>query len=216
MDKYNEKDQQLYQIMQNLKENNGIQTMEYTSGLLANALTSEMPEVEWAGTEKQTIGQIQKNYETFYKGLAFDYKFLDKVYQALYNSENRVAVLSKYFAGLAILISCLGLFGLAAFTAQKRQKEIGIRKAIGASVNDISAMLSKDFLKLVSISLCMAFPISWWAMNNWLQSFAYRINIGVGVFIISGVAIILITLFSISFQAIRAALANPVKALRSE
>ncbi|HXL55367.1 MAG TPA: FtsX-like permease family protein, partial [Chitinophagaceae bacterium] len=114
------------------------------------------------------------------------------------------------------LISCLGLFGLAAFTAQKRQKEIGIRKVIGASVNNIVAMLSKDFLVLVSISLLIAVPLSWWLMNTWLQSFAYRINISPFVFLITGFFVVLITLFTISFQSIKAAIANPVKSLRTE
>jgi putative ABC transport system permease protein len=168
------------------------------------------------GTEKQTIEQIQKSYASFNKGLPFDYKFLDEEYQALYTSENRVAVLSKYFAGLAILISCLGLFGLAAFTAQRRQKEIGIRKVVGASVSSVIIMLSKDFLKLVIVATLVAFPLVWWAMNDWLNSFAYRIQIGAAVFIIAAASIILITLLTISFQSIKAAIANPVKSLRTE
>ena len=105
----------------------------------------------------------------------------------LYASEQRVAVLSKYFAGIAILISCLGLFGLAAFTAQKRQKEIGIRKVIGASVSNIATMLSTDFLKLILVALLIAIPFSWWAANQWLQSFAYRIRLSAGVFIITAI-----------------------------
>jgi ABC-type antimicrobial peptide transport system permease subunit len=168
------------------------------------------------GTEKQTIAQIQKLYASFNKGLPFDYKFLDEQYQALYTSENRVAVLSKYFAGLAILISCLGLFGLAAFTAQKRQKEIGIRKVIGASVGNVVVMLSKDFLRLVIIASLVAFPIVSWIMNNWLNSFAYRVQMGTGVFFIAGSSIVLITLVTLSFQSINAALANPVRSLRTE
>ena len=168
------------------------------------------------GTEKQTIEQIQKSYASFNKGLPFDYKFLDEEYQALYTSENRVAALSKYFAGLAILISCLGLFGLAAFTAQRRQKEIGIRKVVGASVSNVIIMLSKDFLKLVIVAALVAFPLVWWAMNDWLNSFAYRIQIGAAVFIIAAASIILITLLTISFQSIKAAIANPVKSLRTE
>jgi putative ABC transport system permease protein len=126
------------------------------------------------------------------------------------------SVLSRYFSGLAILISCLGLFGLAAFTAQKRQKEISIRKVVGASVNGITLMLSRDFLKLIVISLLIAFPVSWYLMNNWLQGFAYRVNIGAGIFVAAGASTILITLFTISYQSIKAALANPVKSLRSE
>jgi len=169
-----------------------------------------------AGTEKKTIAQIQKTYASFNKGLAFDYKFLDEEYQALYTSENRVAILSKYFAGLAILISCLGLFGLAAFTAQRRQKEIGIRKVIGASVSGVIIMLSKDFLKLVVIAVLIAFPLVWWAMNDWLNDFAYHIQVSADIFLIAALSIILITLLTISFQSIKAAMANPVKSLRTE
>jgi ABC-type antimicrobial peptide transport system permease subunit len=168
------------------------------------------------GTEKQTIEQIQKSYASFNKGLPFDYKFLDEEYQALYSSENRVAALSKYFAGLAILISCMGLFGLATFTAQRRQKEIGIRKVVGASVSNVVVMLSGDFLKLVLIAVLVASPLVWWAMNDWLNSFAYRIQITADVFIIAGISILFITLLTISFQSIKAALANPVKNLRTE
>jgi ABC-type antimicrobial peptide transport system permease subunit len=166
--------------------------------------------------KKKTIAKIQQLYESYNPGFPFTYNFLDEAYQKQYNTETRVAVLSKYFAGLAIVISCLGLFGLAAFTAQKRQKEIGVRKVVGASVTDITRMLSKDFLRLVLISLCIAFPVSWWLMNNWLQTFAYRINMSATVFLFVGFFIILITLFTISYQSIKAALANPVKSLRSE
>ncbi|MEO8765384.1 MAG: ABC transporter permease [Ginsengibacter sp.] len=169
-----------------------------------------------SGTEKQTIAQIQKSYASFNKGLLFDYQFLDEEYQALYTSENRVAVLSKYFAGLAILISCLGLFGLAAFTAQRRQKEIGIRKVVGASVSSVVLMLSKDFLRLVIIAALIAFPLVWWAMHDWLNDFAYHIQVSADIFLIAGLTIILITLLTISFQSIKAAIANPVKSLRTE
>ncbi|HXL58040.1 MAG TPA: FtsX-like permease family protein, partial [Chitinophagaceae bacterium] len=134
----------------------------------------------------------------------------------LYASEERVAALSKYFAGIAVIISCLGLFGLAAFTAQKRRKEISIRKVIGASVSNLATMLSKDFLILVSISLLIALPFSWWIANHWLQSFAYRITITSFIFIITSVFVIAITLITVSFQAIKAAIANPVKSLRTE
>jgi putative ABC transport system permease protein len=168
------------------------------------------------GIVKETIMRIESLYKTFNDGLAFDYKFLDDDYQALYSSEQKVAVLSKYFAAIAILISCLGLFGLAAFTAQKRQKEIGIRKILGASVGTVGAMLSTNFLKLVMIALMIAIPVSCWAAHQWLQSFAYRININVGVFLMTGAAVILITLFTISFQTIKAAVTNPVKSLRTE
>jgi ABC-type antimicrobial peptide transport system permease subunit len=127
-----------------------------------------------------------------------------------------VALLSGYFAAIAIIISCLGLFGLAAFTAQKRQKEIGIRKVVGASVANIAFVLSGDFLKLVLLALLIAFPIAWLVMNSWLQGFAYRVNIHADVFLTAAAAVVLITAITVSFQAIKAALANPVKSLRSE
>jgi len=168
-----------------------------------------------AGTKNSTIGKLEKFYKE-YTGEPIDLKFLDDDYQALYASEQRVAVLSRYFAGIAIIISCLGLFGLAAFTAQKRQKEIGIRKVVGASVANVMAILSVDFLKLVIVALLIAVPISWWIANQWLQGFAYRTEIGADVFALTVVSVLAITLFTISFQTIKAALANPVKSLRTE
>jgi putative ABC transport system permease protein len=166
--------------------------------------------------QKETIAQIQHLYESYNPGFPFTYSFLDQAYQKQYETEVRVSTLTKYFSFLAILISCLGLFGLVAFTAQKRQKEIGIRKVIGASVNSITIMLTQDFLKLVCIAVVIAFPLAWWGMNQWLQGFVYRINMGVGVFFIAGSSIIIITLLTVSFQAIMAAMTNPVKSLRSE
>jgi hypothetical protein len=174
-----------------------------------------MVKIKGTGQE-QTIASIQILYESYNPGFPFDYNFLDQSYQKQYLTETRVSILSKYFAALAILISCLGLFGLAAFTAQKRQKEIGIRKVVGASANHIAVMLSKDFLKLTIIAVLIAFPLAWWAMNQWLQGFAYRINIGAGVFFIAGASVVFITLLTVSFQAIKAAIANPVKSLRNE
>jgi len=168
-----------------------------------------------AGTEKTTIDRLAK----FYKenaGEPFDFKFLDDDYQALYASEQRVAVLSQYFAGIAIIISCLGLFGLATFTAQKRQKEISIRKVVGASVGNVVMILSADFFKLVFAAFVIAAPISWWITNRWLQSFAYRIDIDAGIYGLTIMLVVLVTLFTISFQTIRAAVANPVKSLRTE
>ena len=169
-----------------------------------------------AGEEQQAIAGIKALYKKYNAGLDFSYAFLDDDYNALYASEQRVSALSKYFAGIAILISCLGLFGLAAFTAQKRQKEIGIRKVVGASISNIAAMLSTDFLKLILVSLLIAIPFSWWAANQWLQSFAYRVRLNAEVFIITAIVIVTITLITISFQTIKAALANPVKSLRTE
>jgi ABC-type antimicrobial peptide transport system permease subunit len=169
-----------------------------------------------AGQEAQTIDRLAKLYTQDNQGLAFDYKFLDDDCQALYSSERRVAVLSRYFAGLAIIISSLGLFGLAAFTAQRRQKEIGIRKVVGASVSRIVVLLSADFLQLVLAAVVIAFPIAWWAMHRWVQGFAYRILIGPAIFLGAGGAIMGVTALTISYQAIRAATANPVRSLRAE
>ncbi|MBS1597879.1 MAG: ABC transporter permease [Bacteroidetes bacterium] len=168
------------------------------------------------GEEQETIARIQQFYENYNPGFPFAFNFLDEAYQKQYTTETRVSILSRYFAALAIIISCLGLFGLATFTAQRRQKEIGIRKVVGASVNNIVAMLSKDFLKLVLISVLIAFPLSYFAMNHWLEGFAYRISIGADVFVLAGGSVFLITIITISYQAIKAALANPVKSLRTE
>ena len=168
------------------------------------------------GEQSSTLNAIQNLYASYNPGFPFEYGFLDEAYQKQYLTESRVGILSRYFAGLAILISCLGLFGLATFTAQKRQKEIGIRKVVGASVNNIVFMLSKDFLRLIGVAVVIAFPLAWWLMSQWLQGFAYRTHIGPGVFMIAGASVIIITLLTISVQAIRAALANPVSSLRSE
>jgi ABC-type antimicrobial peptide transport system permease subunit len=169
-----------------------------------------------AGQERETIARLQQFYSSYNPGFIFDYQFLDQAYQDLYQAESRVSVLSRYFAGLAILISCLGLFGLAAFTAQQREKEIGIRKVVGASVGMLVFMLSKEFLKLVGASILVAFPLSWWLMRLWLNGFAYRVPLKADIFLIAGGAMMLITACTVSFQSVRAALANPVKSLRSE
>jgi ABC-type antimicrobial peptide transport system permease subunit len=162
------------------------------------------------------MASIQHLYETYNPGFPFTFSFLSEAYQRQYDTETRVSLLSKYFAGLAVIISCLGLFGLAAFTARQRQKEIGIRKVVGATAGDITMMLSKDFIKLILVALLISFPVSWWLMNNWLQGFAYRVSIDLIVFVIAGISVAGIALLTISFQSVKAALANPVMALRSE
>jgi putative ABC transport system permease protein len=169
-----------------------------------------------SNNQRQTISAIERLYKKYNPGFPFTFNFLDEAYQKQYDSELRVSALSKYFAGLAIIISCLGLFGLAAFTAQKRRKEIGVRKVIGASVANITTMLSKEFLELALISMAIALPVSWWLMNDWLQNFVYRISIKPFVFAVTGMLVLFITLFTISFQTIKAAMANPVRSLRSE
>lgn len=168
------------------------------------------------GTEKNTIAKLQQIYQVHNPGLSFDYKFMDEDYQALYAAEQRVTVLSKYFASLAIIISCLGLFGLAAFTAEKRRKEIGIRKVLGATVKQLSFLLTKDFIVLVLLANLIAWPVAWYLMNSWLQDFTYKIDIGLWMFALATAAALMVTIFTVSFQAIKAAVMNPVKSLRSE
>lgn len=166
-----------------------------------------------AGMEKQVLGRLAAFYKTYNPGFVFDYKFLDDDYQAQYQAEKRVAALSKYFAGFAVLISCLGLFGLAAFTAEKRRKEISIRKVLGASVSNVVLLLSKDFLKYVTLAIVIATPLAWWIMHRWLNDFAYHIHLGADIFLITGTTMMLITILTVSYQAVKAALINPVKGI---
>lgn len=168
------------------------------------------------GREVETMGQIQQIYESFNPGFIFEYKFLDKSYQELYKSEKRIGTLSSYFAGFAILISCLGLFGLASFTAERKLKEIGIRKVLGASVTNIVMMLSKDFTRLVGISILIALPIAYYFMDQWLEKFAYKIDLSAWIFIATAVISLLIAWLTVSSQAIRAANINPAKCLKDE
>jgi putative ABC transport system permease protein len=133
-----------------------------------------------------------------------------------YQAEDRFAKFFFYFSILSLLIACLGLFGLTAYATQQRTKEIGIRKVLGASIPGIAGLLSKDFLKLVVVAFVIAVPIAWYAMYNWLQDFAYRITISWWVFAVAGIAAFVIAFLTISFQAVKAAMANPVKSLRTE
>lgn len=169
-----------------------------------------------AGKVQETVAGLESLYRRFNPGFPFAYKFIDEGYQEMYTAEKRISVLSRYFAGLAILISCLGLFGLAAYTAQRRQKEIGVRKVVGASTGNVVLMLSRDFLKLVLIAILIAFPLAWWATNQWLQGFEYHITPQVSMFAIAGLATLVITCLTISYQAVKAAMANPVISLKAE
>jgi putative ABC transport system permease protein len=162
------------------------------------------------------VKSIEKSWHKLNPNEPFEYSFLDEDFQKNYDAENRLASLVGYFTVIAILISCLGLFGLATFSAEQRTKEIGIRKVLGANVTGIVALLSKDFLKLVVLSIVIASPIAWWVMNKWLQDFAYRTNIEWTVFVLTAFIALCIALVTISFQAIKAAVANPVKSLRTE
>jgi len=166
-------------------------------------------------TEKdlQLAQNVFKDYNPQYP---FNYHFVDEEYAKKFGEEKRTGTLAALFAGLTIFISCLGLFGLATYMAENRIKEIGVRKVLGASVTSITTLLSKDFLKLVIISFLIATPIAWWAMNSWLQSYTYRINIQWWVFALAGILSVIIAVLTISYQAIKAAISNPVKSLRSE
>lgn len=157
--------------------------------------------------------QVFKKYNPAYP---FTYHFVDEEYQQKFSDEKQTVTLAALFAGLTIFISCLGLFGLAAYMAENRQKEIGIRKVLGANIQSIVQMLSKEFVVLVVISILIATPIGWWLMNKWLQNYNYRIQISWNVFLLAGIIAIVIALTTVSFQAIKAAIANPVKSLRSE
>jgi len=168
-----------------------------------------------ANTEK-AVAKIESIVKSNNPRYPFNYVFVDEEFDRLFRSEMLIGKLSRIFALLAIVITCLGLFGLAAYTAERRTKEIGIRKVLGASVPGIAGLLSKDFLKLVIISAVISFPLAWWFMHNWLQDYAYRVQISWWVFIMAAALALIIAIFTISFQAIKAGLANPVKSLRTE
>ena len=165
---------------------------------------------------KATLATIETQWKKVFPGLPFNYNFLNESISWLYEPENKTIWLVNVAMSITIFISCMGLFGLGMFTAERRRKEIGIRKVLGASVIDITSMLSKDFVRLVLISIVIASPIAWYFMNHWLQDFAYRTNITWWVFIMAGVSSVVIALITVSFQAIKAAVANPVKSLRTE
>ena len=168
------------------------------------------------GKTREALASMETTFKKFNAGFPFKYYFTDDEIKNNYKAEHTVSKLSRYFAFLAIFISCLGLFGLVTFTAEQKTKEIGIRKVLGASVSGIVGMLSKDFLKLVLIATVIAFPVAWWMMHKWLLDFEYRIDIGWWVFVVAGITALLIALLTISFQSIKAAIANPVKSLRTE
>ncbi|RIV21342.1 ABC transporter permease [Fibrisoma montanum] len=169
-----------------------------------------------SGQTQQALASIERVWKQMNPKFPFAYRFADEEYTNLYKSETVVGSLANYFAFLAIFISCLGLFGLAAFTAEQRTKEIGVRKVLGATVTNIITLLSADFLKLVLIAILIASPLAWYAMNRWMQNFEYKIGVEWWVFAAAGILAVVIALLTISFQSIRAALMNPVKSLRSE
>lgn len=169
-----------------------------------------------AGEERATIPKIEALYKKFHPEHAFTYSFLDSDYQRLYESESKVAILSKFFSGLAIIISCLGLFGLAMFTAERRRKEIGIRKVLGASVFGIVQLLTKDFTKTIVVAIMIATPLSYWIAQTWLANFAYRIELQSWYFILPGLLVLLVAWATVGLQTMQAARVNPVHSLKDE
>ncbi len=178
-----------------------------SGAILAKVNTRDLPAL---------LTSVEKQWNALAPDAPIEYTFLEENFNATYRAEQKTGRILGLFAGLTIFVACLGLFGLATFTAEQRTKEIGVRKVLGASVSGIVALLSKDFLKLVAISIVIASPIAWYAMNTWLQDFAYKIDISWWIFALAGVLAVGIALLTVSFQSVKAALANPVKSLRSE
>lgn len=167
-------------------------------------------------TAQHALAKIEQVMKKSNPAYPLEYTFVDEQFKGLFSNETQTSSISGMFATLAIIISCLGLFGLATYTADRRVKEIGIRKVLGANVTTITTLLSKEFLSLVVLACLLAYPVAWWIMQNWLQNYEYRVEINGWIFLAAGILAILIALFTISFQSIKAALANPVKSLRSE
>jgi putative ABC transport system permease protein len=163
-----------------------------------------------------TINAIKRKYEAFFPGNLFDYTFLDDRFNRQYKDEQLFGKVFGLFAGFAIFIACLGLFGLSLFSTMQRTKEIGVRKVLGASISNIVFILSKDFMRLIFFANLIAFPVAWWIMNSWLQDFAYRIHLSWWIFAMAAIMALLIAAVTISLQTIRASIANPVNSLRNE
>ena len=165
---------------------------------------------------KTALSKIEAVFKKYNPGAPFDYTFNDEDYAKKFADEERIGNLATFFTILAIFISCLGLFGLASFVAEQRKKEIGVRKVLGASTYNLWRMLSKEFALLVIISCFIAIPLAWYYLHGWLKQYDYRTTISFWIFIVSGIGALAITLMTVSFQAIKAAIANPVKSLRTE
>jgi putative ABC transport system permease protein len=165
---------------------------------------------------QRTIAQLKSVWNDVAPQRPFLYSFLDESFNRQYQADVNFGGLFTLFSVLAIFVACLGLFGLATYSAELRTREIGIRKVLGSSVSGIITLMSKDFIKLVLLSILIAIPISWYMMSRWLDDFAYRVKIGAGIFIEAGLLLVVVALITISWQAVRAALANPIQALRAE
>lgn len=200
-------------------KNFNFETLHQTIGplglRLGNSLSSASFRIKTSNI-KGLLAQVKNSWEHLAPGMPFSYRFLDESFDEMYRAENRVGQIALIFSALAIFIACLGLFGLAAFIAEQRTKEIGIRKVLGASVAGIVQLFSREFLKLVLIAFVIAAPLSWYFMHHWLQDFAYRVDISWWIFLVAGASAFVIALLTVSFQAIKAAVANPVKSLRTE
>jgi putative ABC transport system permease protein len=184
-----------------------LMTLQPEGGLIFKVNTSEVSDL---------LATMKKRWDAFNTGESFTYSFMDDLYNKTYAAEQKTGTILNIFSALTIFVASLGLFGLATYAAEQRRKEIGVRKVLGASVSRITQLLSKEFLKLVMIASLIAFPVAWWTMNKWLQSFAYRIDLSWWIFALAGIAALLVALITVSFQAIKAAVANPVTSLRSE
>ncbi len=191
---------------------NGIDAMSLTIGTESKKMMVKLKSSDYSAS----INRIERAWREVAPGQPFDYYFMDDSFNETYKAEQRLSKIFVVFTVLSIFIACLGLFGLAAFNAEKRSKEIGIRKVLGASVSQITYRLSVDFLKLVALAVVLSIPLSWIAMNRWLQNFSYRIDIPEWVFVVAAVLAVIISLLTVSYQSIKAALSNPVKSLRSE
>jgi putative ABC transport system permease protein len=197
-------------------------TRSFRDGLAPMLISTLRPNYNQASIKLATkdvipvMQSVEKIWNTTYPDFVFEYKFLDDKIAGFYKQENQLAYLYKIFAAIAIFLSCLGLYGLASFMAVQRIKEVGIRKALGASASSIVYLFSKEFVILIAISFAIAVPVAWYFMNKWLQNFVFKIDLSWWIFIVGGIASIIIALISVSFQAIKAAMANPVKSLRTE
>tara|TARA_R110001606_G_scaffold51628_2_gene128345 strand:- start:1049 stop:3391 length:2343 start_codon:yes stop_codon:yes gene_type:complete len=185
-------------------------------GLHVNKTAENMAVRLSGGDYSNSITEIENKWNEMAPGQPFDYQFMDEAFNTTYEAELKLSQIFFIFTILSIFIACLGLFGLAAFNAEKRTKEIGVRKVLGATVSQISYRLTVDFLKLVGIAILVSLPLGWFAMNKWLEDFSYRIDMGVGVFVLAAVLSIVVAIVTVSYQSIKAAIVNPVKSLRSE
>jgi putative ABC transport system permease protein len=184
-----------------------LMTLQPEGGLIFKVNTSDISGL---------LATMKKRWDAYNTGESFSYSFMDDLFNETYMAEQKTGTILNIFSALTIFVACLGLFGLATYAAEQRRKEIGVRKVLGATVSQLTQLLSKEFLKLVLIASLIAFPVAWWAMNQWLQSFAYRTQISWWIFVFAGISALMVALLTVSAQAIKAAVANPVKSLRSE